>query len=84
MATFDQPGQNQIADKSGGITAVWSQWVTRIHAICTANQQSGPTAFRPDKLVWLGRRYYDTDLHMPIYVDGVNPIKWVDSMGNVV
>lgn len=84
MASFDQPGQAQIADANGNITTVFSSWVTRIHSICTANQQSGPTATRPQSLVWLGRRYYDTDLHKPIYVDSVNPIVWVDSMGTVV
>ena len=59
-------------------------WFTQVYTICFAIQESGITADRPIKNVWLGRRYYDTTLNKPIYVSAVKPIVWRDSAGAVV
>lgn len=59
-------------------------WFTQVFIICFAIQESGSTANRPVKNLWLGRRYYDTDLNKPMYVSSVNPTVWRDSQGVIV
>ena len=39
---------------------------------------SGVTASRPTKLLFVGRRYFDTTLGKPVWYDGTN---WVDATG---
>lgn len=56
-------------------------WFTQVYTICFAIQESGVTADRPTKSVWLGRRYYDTTLNKPVYVSSANPIVWRDASG---
>lgn len=56
-------------------------WFMQVYTICFANQESGITANRPTKNVWLGRRYYDITLNKPVYVSAVSPIVWRDSAG---
>lgn len=80
---FDQPQATDfIVDAVP--TNSFIQWVARIHAICTANRQSGVTADRPVSLLWIGRRYYDTTLNKPVYVSAVKPSVWRDAAGTVV
>jgi hypothetical protein len=45
--------------------------------------QSGVTANRPDKVLWIGRRYFDTTLGKPVYLKSINPSVWVDGVGTV-
>jgi len=59
-------------------------WFTQVYTICFAIQESGVTAKRPVKNIWLGRRYWDVSLSKPVYVKSVKPIVWVDSAGTVV
>ena len=59
-------------------------WFTQVYVLCFSIQESGTTANRPTKNVWLGRRYYDTTLNKPVYVSAVNPIVFRDATGVVV
>lgn len=59
-------------------------WFTQVYTICFAIQESGTTADRPTKNLWIGRRYYDETLSKPVYVRSVNPIVWRDAAGVVV
>ena len=59
-------------------------WFTQVYTICFAIQESGTTAQRPLKNVWVGRRYYDKSLNKPVYVSAVNPIVWRDSAAVIV
>ena len=60
----------------------WMNFFTQAQAILFAVQQSGTTANRPTKLMWLGRTYFDTDLGIPIWVQQVTPtVVWCDATG---
>ena len=84
MAGFDVPDVFPVVDDSKHISGPWAAWATRIQSICSAAQQSGTTAQRPTSGLWIGRRYFDTTLTMPIYVASVRPAVWVESTGLVV
>jgi hypothetical protein len=59
-------------------------WLTKVALLVGTITDSGPTANRPTKNLWIGRFYFDTDLQMPIWVLTVNPSVWVDATGTVV
>ncbi len=80
--SFDLPGNAPLTDGNAA-TPSWLQWFTRVHSIVTAQQQSGITANRPTKGLWIGRRYYDTTLNVPVYVAQVNPTVWRNASGAV-
>lgn len=58
-------------------------WFTQVYTLCFSIQESGTTANRPIKNVWLGRRYYDTTLNKPVYVSAINPIVYRDAAGAI-
>jgi len=82
MTQFDFPSNSPIVDKIGKVLPSWMQWITRINKICNASISEGTTAQRPVSGLWVGRRYFDTDLGIPIFVQQVIPeIIWVDGAG---
>lgn len=87
MATrpnYDYPTSTQLVDVDGNITLPWAQWVQRTQNNVRTLQQSGPTADRPDSLLWIGRFYFDTTIGKPIWVKQVTPaVVWVDGVGTV-
>lgn len=78
---FDLPGNGPITDESGAFAPVWGAWLSLIHRAVATLRESGPTALRPGFGLWIGRRYWDTDLQKPVYVASVNPTVWKDSSG---
>lgn len=79
---YDYPSDTPVVDERGQLTVPWAQWVHRTHAAAFATQQSGPTAERPTKVLWIGRTYFDTTLGIPVWVSQVKPaVEWVDSTG---
>lgn len=62
----------------------WYSWLQEAFRILFANQQSGTTAERPTEGLWRGRRYWDSDLQIPIYVASLEPTVWKDAVGNTV
>lgn len=80
MNSYDLPKGSPL-DGKGGFTPEWAQWLTRTHANAITVQQSGPTIERPDRLLWLGRTFFDTDLGIPIWLQSINPVVWCDSTG---
>ena len=88
MATrpsFGEPSTTPGVDKDGNFSQALAAWVSRITVIGQAAQQHGPTANRPTAVLWIGRRYYDTDLGLPVFVDSVGPpVVWHDAAGNPV
>lgn len=84
MAGFEIPRDPLTAD--GGRPMSWLQVFSRWHRVILALQQSGATADRPEKLLWVGRFYFDTDLGHPIWVSDPTPgaVVWVDAAGNAV
>ena len=63
-----------------GIQPALATWFTQVFIICFAIQQSGATASRPSKNLWIGRRYYDTTLNKPVYVSDLSGV-WRDALG---
>lgn len=59
-------------------------WFTQVYTICFSLQQSGITANRPIKSLWVGRRYYDTTLNKPVYLSAINPTVWRDAAAAIV
>lgn len=82
MSPLFTPDNSPIAG-SERATLSWLQWFSRVNAFVNAGRQSGATAGRPIKVLWIGRRYYDTTLGKPVYVRSVNPAVWVDFSGTV-
>lgn len=78
------PDNVAVTDKDGNTPVPWGQWFAWVHRFATAGQQSGTTANRPTKGLWIGRTYFDDDLGIPIWVQSVNPAVWVDSAGGAV
>lgn len=79
-SAFDYPSTN-LVDSEGNAVPVWDQWFNRIQSISSAAQQSGTTANRPTSGLWIGRRYFDTTLNSPVYVQSVRPTVWVSPGG---
>lgn len=82
--SFEIPSNDRLAEQDGKASRTWGQWLSRTHDIVVSLQQSGPTADRPTKVLWLGRRYFDTDLGIPVWVQSVKPTVWCDATGSAV
>ena len=80
---FDIPYNSVVVDEKQNISVPWSSWVQRVHNIVISVQQSGTTADRPTKLLWIGRRYFDETAGKPVYLKSINPSVWVDGAGAV-
>jgi hypothetical protein len=74
---FDLPSNTGVCDEQT-TNRQWMQWFDRVHVIASASQQSGATADRPVKRLWVGRRYFDTTLNEPVWWDGS---AWVTAAG---
>lgn len=81
--SYDIPSGALLDDK-GNLTPSWAQWMQRTHANAISVQQSGPTSERPDRLLWLGRIYFDTTINKPIWLKSINPTVWCDATGAAV
>jgi len=65
-------------------TLQWGGWFTVAHNILSALSTSGTTAQRPTAGLWVGRRYFDTTLGKPIWVQSLSPTVWCDATGAAV
>jgi hypothetical protein len=82
---FDYPSNTPVVDPTDGTaTNPWQMFFSRVSSIVSVAQQSGPTTARPTSQVWIGRQFYDTTLHKPVYVSAVKPIVWRDAAGTIV
>lgn len=82
---FDYPTDTPVIDGASKLLPPWAAWFQRAHEIIRSLQESGPTANRPVRILWLGRRFYDTDLGQPVWVQQVKPtVVWADAMGTPV
>lgn len=82
--SFEIPSNDRLAEQDGKASRTWGQWLSRTHDIVVSLQQSGPTADRPTKVLWIGRRYFDTTLGIPVWVQSVKPTVWVNASGSAV
>ena len=83
MSNFDFPSNSVAVDEDRMITLPWGAWFNRAHDIISSAQQSGATADRPTKVLWIGRRFFDTTLGKPVYLKSIRPSVWVDGAGTV-
>ena len=82
--SFELPSNNALNGADGFASVSWLQWFNLVHQTVTAARQSGTTANRPDRLLWIGRRYFDATLGKPVYLKSVKPAVWVDASGATV
>jgi len=81
----DPPFQALVLTESGKFGTEWTNWLASAQLILSATEQSGTTALRPTKNLWIGRFYYDTTLNKPIWVNAVTPaVVWKDAVGTTV
>lgn len=81
---FDFPADTPLVDDKKALTVPWGQWFSLVQGTVLSVRQSGTTANRPTKVLWVGRPYFDTTLGIPIWVQSVNPAVWIDATGAVV
>lgn len=74
-ATFDELDRD---GKQVRANRLWTAFMSGIYAVCFAQSQAGTTAQRPTVGLYAGRRYWDTDLALPIYYTGS---AWVKADG---
>ena len=65
-------------------TQTFMSWALNVFQVVFACAQSGATSARPTSGLWVGRPYYDTTLHKPIWVDSTSPVVWHDASGAAV
>ena len=75
------PNSGQLASSDGRPSVAWTNWFSQVYRICFAVSQSGTTANRPTKDLYVGRMYFDTTLTRPIWWTGTN---WIKADGTVV
>ena len=80
----EAPLQEAISDKSGLVTMAWIAWLKQITLYVGAINDSGTTAQRPTKGLWIGRPYFDTNLGYIIHLKSASPIVWVNGAGATV
>lgn len=73
--------QEQDAKGVWRIVSNWIEFFSDTYFAITALQQSGTTANRPTKGLYIGRPYFDTTLTRPIWYTGTN---WIRADGVVV
>jgi hypothetical protein len=65
-------------------TESFAEWLMSAYRSADSVTQSGTTANRPTVSLWIGRRYYDTTLGLPIWVHQISPaIVWHKADGTV-
>lgn len=68
-------------DDGQRVDTAWAAWFDKAFQILFAQAQSGTTAQRPTVGLYVGRRYFDVTLGLPVFYDGTD---WIDAAGNVV
>lgn len=67
--------------EKGRFSLPWVNFFANVYRVCLSVTQSGTTAQRPTKNLFVGRQYFDTTLGHVIHYDGTN---WVDATGSTV
>lgn len=72
---IDPPNNTPIDGAGTPIPGAWREWYARVALV--AGGDSGPTADRPTKGLYIGKGYFDTTLGYPVYLASVKPSVWV-------
>lgn len=62
----------------------WIVWINKLWVTAGSVDNSGATADRPTKNLFVGRPYFDATLGKPIWLKSVRPTVWVDATGTSV
>ena len=81
---FSLPDNSPIDDAGNKVNFSWLQWFSQVSSTINAARQSGTTAQRPTRLLWIGQQYYDTTLGYPVWVHSVGPVVWHNGAGVAV
>lgn len=88
MSGFDFPSGSPVVGEDKLPTPAWLTVFSRWHSIILSVQESGPTANRPKKGLFIGRGYFDTTLGYMVHVKfaSSNPAAtvWVNGAGVAV
>lgn len=66
------------------VSPTWAEWFTNLGIIAGSVANSGTTADRPTKGLFVGMPYFDKALGIPIWLKSVRPTVWVNSAGTSV
>lgn len=79
---MEKPPLNASIDVDGKtLSNPWSVWFNKLWITAGSVDNSGTTANRPVKNLFVGRPYFDTTLGYPIWLKSVNPTVWCRSDG---
>lgn len=73
-----------ISDGKGNLTAPFQAWFQSIQKWLAPVGQSGTTAQRPTKNLYIGQSYFDTTLGLSVWVKTLQPTVWVNGAGTPV
>lgn len=73
-----------IVNTTQNVSMDWIQWLDSVWLYVSPIGQSGTTAKRPVKQLFIGRPYFDTTLGYSINVKTVSPAVWVNGAGSTV
>ena len=76
-----------VAFMRARLTTGWQTFLSQLYQAALSVTMSGTTANRPTKLLWIGRRYFDTTLTKPVWVkavSGAGVATWCDATGTTV
>lgn len=75
------PSQSKISEEGGMPNSSWVEYFSDVFKSVRALQNSGTTAERPTKGLYIGRPFFDTTINRPIWYTGTN---WIRADGSVV
>lgn len=85
MSLSPIPTTHQLTDHRGRIETTYQAWLSSVQQWLGPIGQTGTTANRPTKNLWIGLSYFDTTLGFPVFVKQISPsIVWVRYDGVVV
>jgi hypothetical protein len=80
-STFEKA---KVEAAQGMINPEWLEFFSDAYFAIAGLQQSGTTANRPTKRLYIGMPYYDTTLGYSINIHSLNPTVWHNGAGAVV
>src|SRR3990172_8507667 len=75
MKVGTPPFQENIS-LNGKVSPGWTEYISNEHRILSAEVESGTTAQRPTKNLWLRRSFYDETLNQIVIITSLSPVTW--------
>lgn len=82
---MERPPENEpFYSPDRPISSTWATWLNKLWMVAGSLDNSGTTAERPTKGLFVGRPYFDTTLGYPIWLKSVRPTVWCKHDGTSV